>query len=260
MKVQRRVKERRKHVKQASSEEGETSSRTHPVDAVRHQRRALIQLGSRLEEVRSILMAQRSTNRQRTENNSSEMDMEDGGEDEDVEMEDEPDYGAVKNEEDSKTNETDDQTDEKESHQEENGIGHFDADNCEWENDTVSFPRPIISVGRPKGTNRCLSSTSADTSETSGIGSLSEASALGDDHFDTELGHSPISKPSPGGSSTDESVVEPALEEADIDKEVKCELQPKEPYIDHMKINMQSKIDQLPLPEALKQYLMYYRR
>ena len=120
---------------------------------------------------------------------------------------------------------------------------------------------PVHSA-KPTKTQRCLSSTSADTSETSGIGSLSEASALGDDHFETELGHSPTFKPSPGGSSSDDSVVEPMhnIEELDMEREHKGELRPEQPYVDHMKIHMQAKVDQLPLPEALKLYLMFYRK
>ncbi|KAJ8306604.1 hypothetical protein KUTeg_017149 [Tegillarca granosa] len=128
---------------------------------------------------------------------------------------------------------------------------------------TVSPPRKL----------RYSSSTSVDTSDTSGIGSLSEASVIGslpDDHMiEQDITKCISDKTSSAGSSSEEGMNgdQPMEEEEQDEKDRKTEeeeveeeeeeedTKPKE----SVKIYMKEKITMLPLPEALKSYLAYYR-
>lgn len=88
---------------------------------------------------------------------------------------------------------------------------------------------------------RCASNTSADTSETSGIGT--------DDHSDPDS-----NKPSPG--TTPESSAE-AMMAHDMDS---TQIKDVKDSTDCMYTYMKDKVEQLPLPIALKAYLRYYRK
>ena len=98
---------------------------------------------------------------------------------------------------------------------------------------------------------RCISLTSVDTSTTSGIGSLSEASAL-EENMESEVTESPSEKLSPS-SSSDGSV--------QVGRTVDSESDPEAPpqAEDLLKKYMMERIQSLPLPESLKLYLMHYR-
>lgn len=100
---------------------------------------------------------------------------------------------------------------------------------------------------------RCISLTSVDTSTTSGIGSLSEASAL-EENMESEMTESPIDKLSPSSSSQGSSQREP-VEESESETEVCIPPQLE----DLLKKHMMERIHSLPLPESLKLYLMHYR-
>lgn len=93
---------------------------------------------------------------------------------------------------------------------------------------------------------RCSSNTSNDTSETSGFGSLS------DDHLDAEMGKYAPEKLSPGGASLEEETTNQLMdcsEQEVADKVMKP----------NIRMYMRTKIETLPLPQALKCFLMYYR-
>lgn len=100
---------------------------------------------------------------------------------------------------------------------------------------------------------RCISQTSVDTTATSGIGSLSEASAL-EENMESEMTGSPSEKLSPCSSSQESGQVGPV-----VDSESDPESNTLPPAEDLLKKYMVEKIYTLPLPEALKLYLMYYR-
>ncbi|KAL3869480.1 hypothetical protein ACJMK2_042157 [Sinanodonta woodiana] len=94
---------------------------------------------------------------------------------------------------------------------------------------------------------RCVSSTSADTSETSGIGSYSE------DNLEIGSG-----KASPSGSSADNIAVQPVdCNETSPQKE--GQEQKEAPPKEAVGMYMKQKVDLMPLPSALKSYLLYYR-
>jgi hypothetical protein len=136
---------------------------------------------------------------------------------------------------------------------------------------------------RAKKTSRCLSNNSAETSETSGIGSFSDMSAFGsfvDDHMAEIINGRSSQKNSPNESSPERSCCNQILEEDEIDHktsdnnndidegivkdedkdvsvpDVEEDSEPKE----NVKKYMREKIYQLPLPEAMKAYLNYYRK
>ncbi|XP_061175493.1 protein-L-isoaspartate O-methyltransferase domain-containing protein 1-like [Saccostrea echinata] len=100
---------------------------------------------------------------------------------------------------------------------------------------------------------RCISLTSVDTTATSGIGSLSEASAL-EENMESEMTESLSEKLSPSSSSQESGRVGPVV---DSESEPESSVLPQSE--DLLKKYMIEKIDTLPLPEALKLYLMYYR-
>lgn len=126
---------------------------------------------------------------------------------------------------------------------------------------------------------RCLSNNSGDTSETSGIGSFSEASAFGS-FLDDQTSEAMISqKSSPEESSPERSCCGQIIEEDEIDDnfsdsndknkiikkddkqvttdaDVEDDSEPRE----NIKIYMQEMIYELPLPEAMKAYVNYYRK
>ncbi|XP_063409994.1 protein-L-isoaspartate O-methyltransferase domain-containing protein 1-like [Mytilus trossulus] len=216
----------------------------------------LSQLSSRIEQMRALLRAQRC------------MDLLNGtdasADEEDKEMEnDETTIKKIKTED--KTEESSEENSE-EDHEEE---GMDIADVIDFHN-------------RGKKTSRCLSNNSNDTSETSGIGSFSEASAFGsfiDDHLpEMANGRSMSQKSSPDESSPERSCCDQIIEEDEMDvkqlennndddegivndkdiadTEADDDSEPRE----NIKTYMQEKIYVLPLPEAMKAYINYYRK
>lgn len=133
----------------------------------------------------------------------------------------------------------------------ENRISVISSDS-ELENDDVLASINSNLAARERK-QRCISLTSVDTTATSGIGSLSEASAL-EENMESEMTESLSEKLSPSSSSQESGRAGPAV---DSESEPESSVIPQSE--DLLKKYMIQKIDTLPLPEALKLYLMYYR-
>ena len=112
---------------------------------------------------------------------------------------------------------------------------------------------------------RYSSSTSVDTSDTSGIGSLSDGSALGSlgDDIAHDIDKSPTSGSYPSSSRLDlgESIGELCTSIDHSDSEVNT---PEEDIIDKppretVSMYMEQKVNQLPLPNPLKSFILHYR-
>lgn len=129
---------------------------------------------------------------------------------------------------------------------------------------------------------RYMSNNSVDTSETSGIGSYSEASAFGsfvEDHLsEMTNGRSSSQKSSPDENSPERSYCDQIIEEDEMDiKNLESNNAPDEGIVrdketcsveaepddaepkENIKVYMREKIYKLPLPEAMKAYVNYYR-
>lgn len=228
----------------------------------------LSQLTSRIEEMRDILRVHQymdQLERFRHADESADDDDQEVDEIEEKEMENE--------ESTNKKIKTEDKS--------ENNCKEESSDDDEVERGMDIADIMHLNAVRANKTSRCMSNNSADTSETSGIGSFSEASAFGsfvEDHMpEMTNGHSSSQKSSPDESSPERSYCDQILEEDEMDvknsennndsdegivkdKEKDCisvgdDGEPKE----NIKVYMQEKIYKLPLPEAMKAYINYYR-
>lgn len=216
----------------------------------------LSQLSSRIEQMRALLRAQRCMDLLNGTDASTD--------EEDKEMEkDETTIKKIKTEDKTESSEENSE----EEHEEEEGMDIADV---------IDFHN------RVKKTSRCMSNNSADTSETSGIGSFSEASAFGsfiDDHL-PEIGNGRLlsQKSSPDESSPERSCCDQIIEEDEMDvKQLENNNDEDEGIVndkdivdtepndvseprENIKTYMQEKIYVLPLPEAMKAYINYYRK
>lgn len=219
----------------------------------------LSQLSSRIEQMRALLRAQRC------------MDLLNGADASADEDENEEDKEMENDETISKKIKTEDKTESSAENSEE-----------DHEEEGMDIADVIDFHNRVKKTSRCMSNNSADTSETSGIGSFSDASAFGsfiDDHLpEMGNGRSLSQKSSPDESSPERSCCDQIVEEDEtdikqpennndedegivndkdtVDTETDDDSEPRE----NIKTYMQDKIYVLPLPEAMKAYINYYRK
>ncbi|OWF45745.1 protein-L-isoaspartate O-methyltransferase domain-containing protein 2-like [Mizuhopecten yessoensis] len=222
-------------------------------------RQTLHELATRLNEVRTQLSVQRQMDQmsrlqpnEEEENqvtNNEEKDDDEGVEEEDIYAYNDDDEGHGEEESEGKEDEV---VQNKSGVQ--SSLEDLDKEDMELGIFTEMFPPPIpCSSGSPPHKQRYSSSTSVDTSETSGIGSFSEASAIGSLGEDAVLIQA-MSSSSSQGSRADGSPLESFMDS--ITEPTECiDTVPKECIKSYMK----EKIDTLPLPEALKAFLMYYR-
>lgn len=226
--------------------------------SIRHRATAhqtLQELATRLHEVRTRLSAQRNRDHMASLQHEEEEEVEEE-ENQNTKSEGKDDKGVEEGMTSNGVDEglVEDISEDKGEVQSKSGGSLEDLEDKEdMELDfTEMFPPPPLpsSSGSPPHKQRYSSSTSVDTSETSGIGSLSETSAmgsLGEDLFLMQAMSPSCSQANPvEGSPTDLFL---GTECIDIDAA------PKE----CIKTYMKEKIDLLPLPEALKAFLMYYR-
>ncbi|XP_050402614.2 protein-L-isoaspartate O-methyltransferase domain-containing protein 1 [Patella vulgata] len=118
-----------------------------------------------------------------------------------------------------------------------------DDDNIDFDIlEMLNRNRSVMRSLSPPRKIRYSSNTSADTSETSGFGSL------GDEPSEVDSCHS-SDKPSPSSSVGDEGM--------DCTEE---EIPPPQPPKDNICTYMKGRINELPIPATLKSYLVYYRQ
>ncbi|XP_060080998.1 protein-L-isoaspartate O-methyltransferase domain-containing protein 1-like [Ylistrum balloti] len=218
-------------------------------------RQTLHELATRLNEVRTRLNVQRQldqmSRRQPNEEEEEDTRHEEKGEvkgEKETECENDNDEGHLEDSEENEEEALQDKIDEQGS------LEDLEKEDMELDfTDMLPLPPFPCSSGSPPHKQRYSSSTSVDTSETSGIGSLSEASAIGSLGEDTILMQA-MSSSSSQGSRADGSPEESFMDS--IKQPTKCiDTVPKE----CVKTYMKEKINLLPLPEALKAFLMYYR-